>query len=101
MKNGHICYPLTVSDNYSRFLLGCKALEGPRYEPTRKCMESIFREYGLPDAIRSDNGIPFAGKSIGGLSRLMIWWILLGIFLNGSERDVRKRMAGMNACIGL
>ena len=79
MKNGHICYPLTVSDNYSRFLLGCKALEGPRYEPTRKCMESIFREYGLPDAIRSDNGIPFAGKSIGGLSRLMIWWILLGI----------------------
>jgi transposase InsO family protein len=79
MKNGHICYPLTVSDNYSRFLLGCKALEGPRYKPTRKCMESIFREYGLPDAIRSDNGIPFAGRSIGGLSRLMIWWILLGI----------------------
>jgi len=79
MKNGHVCYPLTVSDNYSRFLLGCKALEGPRYEPTHKCMQSIFREYGLPDAIRSDNGVPFAGKSIGGLSRLMIWWILLGI----------------------
>lgn len=79
MKNGHVCYPLTVSDNYSRFLLGCKALEGPRYEPTRKCMESIFREYGLPDAMRSDNGMPFAGRCIGGLSRLMIWWILLGI----------------------
>ncbi len=79
MKNGHVCYPLTVSDNYSRFLLGCKALEGPRYEPTRRCLEFIFREYGLPDAIRSDNGTPFAGKSIGGLSRLMIWWIQLGI----------------------
>jgi putative transposase len=79
MQNGRICYPLTLSDNYSRFLLGCKALEGPRYDPTRRFMESIFREYGLPKAIRSDNGTPFAGRCIGGLSRLMVWWILLGI----------------------
>jgi putative transposase len=79
MKNRHVCYPLTLSDNFSRFLLGCKALKGPRYDPTRRYMESIFREYGLPDAIRSDNGTPFAGRCIGGLSRLMIWWILLGI----------------------
>jgi putative transposase len=79
MKNGHICYPLTLSDNFSRFLLGCPALEGPRYVPTRHCLELIFREYGLPRAIRCDNGTPFAGRSVGGLSRLMIWWILLGI----------------------
>ena len=79
MKNEHVCYPLTLSDNFSRFLLCCQALEGPRYEPTRHCLELLFREYGLPDAIRSDNGVPFAGKSIGGLSRLMIWFILLGI----------------------
>jgi transposase InsO family protein len=79
IQNGRICYPLTVSDNYSRFLLGCKALGGPRHDPTRFFMESIFREYGLPDAIRSDNGTPFAGRCIGGLSRLMVWWILLGI----------------------
>lgn len=79
MENRQVCYPLTLSDNFSRFLLCCQALEGPRYEPTRRCMESVFREYGLPDAIRSDNGVPFAGKSIGGLSRLMIWLILLGI----------------------
>lgn len=79
MKNGHICYPLTLSDNYSRFLLGCKALKGPRYDPTWRCMESIFREYGLPDAIRSDNGTPFASRCIGGLSRLMIRLILLEI----------------------
>jgi transposase InsO family protein len=79
MKNGHICYPLTLSDNFSRFLLGCQALEGPRYVPTRHCLELIFREYGLPRAIRCDNGTPFAGRSVGGLSRLMIWWILLGI----------------------
>ena len=79
MKDGHVCYPLTLSDNFSRFILGCQALEGPRYDPTRRCLESIFREYGLPRAIRSDNGTPFAGRCIGGLSRLMIWWILLGI----------------------
>jgi hypothetical protein len=42
MKNGRVCYPLTLSDNFSRFLLGCQALEGPRYDPTRRCMESIF-----------------------------------------------------------
>jgi putative transposase len=79
MKNGHLCYPLTLSDNYSRFMLGCQALDGPRYHPTRRCLESIFRQYGMPIAIRSDNGTPFAGRALGGLSRLMIWWILLGI----------------------
>lgn len=79
MNNGHVCYPLTVSDNFSRFILGCEALKGPRYKPTRRCLEKIFREYGLPLAIRFDNGTPFAGRCIGGLSRLMVWFILLGI----------------------
>jgi putative transposase len=79
MKDGHVCYPLTLSDNFSRFILACQALEGPRYDPTRRCLDSVFREYGLPRAIRSDNGTPFAGRCIGALSRLMIWWILLGI----------------------
>lgn len=79
MKNGRLCYPLTVSDNSSRYLLRCGALEGPRYEPTREILTSAFREYGLPDAIRSDNGTPFAGRCIGGLSRLSIWFIQLGI----------------------
>lgn len=79
MKNDHVCYPLTVSDNFSRYLLGCKALAGPRYVPTKRYLVSVFREYGLPDAIRSDNGTPFAGKAIGGLSQLSVWLILLGI----------------------
>lgn len=79
MKNNRVCYPLTVSDNFSRFILGCKALKGPRYRPTRRYLESIFREYGLPSAIRNDNGTPFAGKCVGGLSRLSIWFIRLGI----------------------
>ena len=79
MRNRQVCYPLTVSDNFSRFILGCDALRGPRYVPTRRCLERIFQEYGLPQAIRFDNGTPFAGRCIGGLSRLMIWFILLGI----------------------
>jgi len=79
MKNERICYPFTISDNFSRFLLGCKALNGPRYKPTMRYLELIFREYGLPYAMRFDNGTPFAGRCVGGLSRLMIWLILLGI----------------------
>ena len=78
-KNKKVCYPLTVTDNYSRYLIACDALEGPRYIETRACFERIFREYGLPYAIRTDNGTPFAGMAIGGLSRLSIWWIQLGI----------------------
>ena len=73
------CYPLTVTDNYSRYLLACDGLEGPRYHGTKACFERIFNEYGLPLAIRTDNGVPFAGTSIGGISRLSLWWIKLGI----------------------
>lgn len=79
MRDGHMCYPLTISDNYSRYLLKCHGLPGPRYSETRAVFERAFREYGLPDAIRSDNGTPFAGRCSGGLSRLSIWWIQLGI----------------------
>jgi transposase InsO family protein len=86
MKNNRVCYPLTASDNYSRFLLGCKALAGPRYNPTRRYLEYIFREYGLPDAIRNDNGTPFASKCIGGLSRLSIWFIQQGIIPERIEK---------------
>ena len=78
-RNGRVCYPLTISDNYSRYLIECHGLPGPRYKETRAIFERAFREHGIPDAIRSDNGIPFAGRGIGGLSRLAIWWIQLGI----------------------
>jgi len=78
-QNGTNCYPLTISDNHSRYLLACKALKGPRYKETRRVLEYTFKEYGLPYAIRTDNGIPFAGTNVGGLSRLSIWWIKLGI----------------------
>jgi transposase InsO family protein len=77
--DGVRCDPLTLSDAYSRYLLRSQALEGMHERPVRGVMEAAFREYGLPNAIRSDNGEPFASPGIGGLSTLSVWWIKLGI----------------------
>lgn len=77
--DGAYCYPLTVVDGYSRFLLACRGLEGTLYWPTRAVLERLFRRHGLPEAIRSDNGVPFASEALGRLSRLSVWWIKLGI----------------------
>jgi len=79
LRNGQRCYPLTISDNYSRYLLQCRALARPTYAAVRPWFEWVFREYGLPMAIRTDNGAPFASLALGGLSRLSQWWIRLGI----------------------
>jgi putative transposase len=76
---GRRCHPVTITDGFSRFLLRCKALRQPRYFPTRQVFESAFREYGLPESIRTDNGAPFSTLAPGGLSRLAVWWIRLGI----------------------
>jgi hypothetical protein len=76
---GRRCHPVTITDGFSRFLLRCKALHQPRYFPTRQVFESAFREYGLPESIRTDNGAPFSTLAPGGLSRLAVWWIRLGI----------------------
>jgi transposase InsO family protein len=79
LGNGQWCYALTVSDNHCRFLLSCDALRGTAGAPVTACCERIFQEYGLPSAIRSDNGIPFATRGLAGLSPLSVWWIRLGI----------------------
>lgn len=79
--DGERCDPLTVSDAYSRMLLCCKGLPRPDYRHVRPAFELVFREYGLPDALRSDNGQPFASVGAGGLSRLGVWWVKLGIRL--------------------
>lgn len=79
LGNKQRCFPLTITDNYSRSLLGCRALENTRYEETRLWFEVTFREFGLPQSIRTDNGSPFASRSLGGLSRLSKWWVDLGI----------------------
>ena len=77
--DGGRCEPLTLTDGFSRFLLSCEALAATDGEHARPIFERVFRVYGLPDAIRSDNGPPFATTGLGGLSRLNVWWIRLGI----------------------
>jgi transposase InsO family protein len=80
LGNGHYCYPLTVTDHASRYLLLCEALESTRENLAITAFERLFQERGLPQAIRSDNGVPFAsGNSLFGLSRLSVWWLRLGI----------------------
>jgi putative transposase len=71
--------PLTISDLASRYLLRCEAVTKTGFESVRRAFEAVFREFGMPIAIRSDNGAPFATTGLGGLSRLGVWWIKLGI----------------------
>jgi transposase InsO family protein len=78
--DGLYCYPLTVKDGFSRYLLDVQAFLSPSHQLTRPVFERLFREYGLPSIIRTDNGAPFATTAIGRLSRLSVWWIRLGIF---------------------
>jgi putative transposase len=80
-RDGTYCYPLTLRDGFSRFVLRCEAVAGPTYEATRPQFERAFADYGLPDRIRSDNGGPFASTGLRRLSRLSVWWIRLGIGL--------------------
>lgn len=79
LGNSQYCYPLTITDNYSRYLFSCHAMKSPTLNESIKVFRHVFEEYGLPDAIRTDNGQPFAGLCIGGLSQLSIWWLKLGI----------------------
>lgn len=79
LGNRQRCYPLTLSDNYSRYLLECRGLHRTGYLHVYPWFEWAFREYGLPDAIRIDNGPPFASLALGGISQLSKWWIQLGI----------------------
>jgi transposase InsO family protein len=80
LGNGRYCYPLTVTDHASRFLLLCEALESTREDLACTAFERLFRERGLPAAIRSDNGVPFASpNALFNLSRLSVWWLRLGI----------------------
>jgi putative transposase len=77
--DGKRCDPFTLSDGFSRFVLRCQAMPSMEGAPVRGAMEAAFREFGLPDGIRSDNGSPFASPGLGGLSELSVWWIKLGI----------------------
>jgi putative transposase len=78
-RDGERIDPLTISDAYSRYLLRCQSVEKADTERVRAIFESAFRECGMPAAIRTDNGAPFASPAIAGLSRLAVWWMKLGI----------------------
>jgi transposase InsO family protein len=79
MRDGRWCYPLTVMDHTSRYLLGCQGLVSTRFTLSKPVFVRLFKEFGLPSRIRSDNGVPFATVARGGLSKLSIWWLHLGI----------------------
>lgn len=79
LRNRSYCYPLTIVDGFSRYILACDALRSNEYEPTRRVFERVFGAYGLPRVILSDNGSPFGSPGLGRLSRLSAWWIRLGI----------------------
>lgn len=85
-KDGDRCEPLTVRDAFSRFILAIKVLASPSMEDVRRTFESLFKNYGIPQAIQVDNGVPFINVNArGGLTRLSAWWLSLGI------RVVRSR----------
>lgn len=79
--DGHRCDPLTITDGFSRYLLRCQITKAQSCEVVRGIFEATFREYGMPTAIRTDNGPPFATIGLAGLSRLSVWWLRLGIEL--------------------
>ena len=77
--DGIYCYPLTVTDQHTRYLLACHGLLSTRGTGVRPIFDRLFREYGLPRAMRTDNGVPFASTSLHGLTPLNVWWLRLGI----------------------
>ena len=86
LGNGVLCFPLTIVDAHSRYLLICRGLKSTAVKPARRIFEEAFREYGLPEVIHTDNGVPFcAPSSLLGLSTLSVWFLKLGIRLERSR----------------
>jgi len=105
--SGQWCYPLTITDNASRYLIRNHGVSSTSYAQARPVFELAFQEFGLPEAILSDNGSPFASKTAGGLSRLSLWWVRLGIRVHRikpgqpTQNARHERMhASMNRAIG-
>jgi putative transposase len=78
--DGVYCYPLTITDGCTRFIVRCHGLPSTAHNGAKPVFRDAFKHYGLPKIIRSDNGVPFATTAIGRLSRLSAWWIQLGIY---------------------
>jgi putative transposase len=110
-RGGERCEPLTVRDEYSRYVLELRALDNARSETVQKAFERLFERYGLPEAMRSDNGSPFASRqAVHGLSRLSAWWVALGIDLergrpghpqdNGGHERLHRDISLELQCLG-
>jgi hypothetical protein len=84
--DGQRCYPLTITDAYSRYVLRCEGMRDPDGTNVFGAFDSAFREFGLPAAIRSDNGPPFASVGAAGLTSLSVWWLQLGIRVERTAR---------------
>lgn len=81
LGDGTYCYPLTLTDQYSRYILACEGMAAISDEGAREACEEAFRTHGLPEAVRSDNGVPFSSTGLGGLTKLSVFWLRLGIAL--------------------
>jgi putative transposase len=79
LKNGELCYPLTVADLHSRYVLECRALPSTKGAPVKQAFERLFKKVGMPKVILTDNGVPFASQAVEGLSELNVWWMKLDI----------------------
>jgi transposase InsO family protein len=91
---GQLCYPLTIADRFSRYLLACAAQHSTATAEARPVFERAFRECGLPERILSDNGPPFGSTALCGLSRLAVWWLKLGIRVERIERGHPEQNGG-------
>ena len=98
MGNKNYCYPLTVTDNYSRYILACEALQSVKENEIFEPFQWVFDQYGIPKKIRSDNGVPFSSTGLFGLSKLSVWWLRLGIEIerikpgNPQQNGAHERM---------
>ena len=98
LGTGRYCYPLTVTDQFSRFLLACEGFERIDEIECIEAFHRLFQQYGLPKKIKSDNGVPFSSRSIFGMSKLSVFWIRLGIGIerikpgNPQENGSHERM---------
>jgi putative transposase len=85
LGNGKLCYPLTITDAYSRFILACEAFASIDGDEVQRVLEEVFRKRGLPGAIRSDNGAPFGSRGLWGWSQLSVWLSRLGVRIEHIE----------------
>ena len=97
-RDGVYCYPLTIVDHFSRYVLCCQSFPDVKAHGVHRELRRLFRRHGLPDAIRSDNGAPFASNGIHGLNRLNAWWLQLGIVHQRITPASPQENGRTNAC---